>query len=207
MSSSTEQLKQNLRRALKEKLRKISASERVNASKLATERLIASEKWHLSQTVLLYASLDTELSTDSLIQTAWEQNKRVALIRISSPTNSNQNETIESIQALQFDLRLISNWDETEKGLWNVRQPSAQTSPISIDPIDLILTPGLAFDRQGNRLGRGASLYDRLLAQKKSHTLAIGFFYSFQEVEKIPTEPHDQKLEYVITEKECIPFL
>ena len=68
---------------------------------------------------------------------------------------------------------------------------------------DLVIVPLVAFDRQGNRLGYGGGYYDRFLAGN-SYGQAIGLAYSFQEVESLPVEEHDQKLDLIITEKEII---
>ncbi|MBI5357274.1 5-formyltetrahydrofolate cyclo-ligase [Candidatus Saccharibacteria bacterium] len=68
---------------------------------------------------------------------------------------------------------------------------------------DLVIVPVLGFDRSGNRLGYGGGYYDRLLGQNKCKQV-IGLSYSFCEVDKLPAETHDQKLDKIITEKEII---
>ncbi len=68
---------------------------------------------------------------------------------------------------------------------------------------DLIIVPVVGFDRTGNRLGYGGGYYDKFLARNKCRQ-TIGLAYSFQEVENIPAEEHDQKLDLIITEKEII---
>jgi 5-formyltetrahydrofolate cyclo-ligase len=67
---------------------------------------------------------------------------------------------------------------------------------------DLIIVPLLAFDREGHRLGQGGGYYDRYLEHSKA--LHIGLAYAEQEIEKIPAEPHDQKLHWILTPKEAI---
>ena len=68
--------------------------------------------------------------------------------------------------------------------------------------IDVILVPGLAFDRNGGRMGFGKGYYDRLLESSKA--VKIGLCYDFQILEKIPTESHDVPMNFVITEKEIL---
>lgn len=68
--------------------------------------------------------------------------------------------------------------------------------------IDLIIVPGIAFDRQKNRMGRGKGYYDRLLATLSIPKIGIGF--DFQVFDQIPTEPFDKKMDVLITEKEVI---
>jgi 5-formyltetrahydrofolate cyclo-ligase len=69
----------------------------------------------------------------------------------------------------------------------------------------VILTPLLAFDRQGGRLGQGGGHYDRVLAAlKPKGAIAVGLAYAVQELAAIPAEPHDQRLDWIVTEKEAI---
>jgi 5-formyltetrahydrofolate cyclo-ligase len=68
---------------------------------------------------------------------------------------------------------------------------------------DLVILPVLGFDRRGCRLGYGGGYYDKLLARNE-YNLAAGLAYSCQEAERIPEEPHDRKLQIIITEKEII---
>ena len=65
--------------------------------------------------------------------------------------------------------------------------------------LDLILVPGLAFDRIGNRLGWGKAYYDRLLAALPSRTLRVGAAYAFQRLDSLPCEPHDQRMDLLLT--------
>jgi 5-formyltetrahydrofolate cyclo-ligase len=68
---------------------------------------------------------------------------------------------------------------------------------------DIILVPLLAFDRQGRRLGQGGGHYDRLLA-RNPQAKAVGLAYAAQEVPLVPTEPHDRRLDWILTEREAI---
>ena len=70
----------------------------------------------------------------------------------------------------------------------------------------LILTPLVAFDKNKNRLGYGRGFYDRFLNQvsKQKNIISIGIAFSFQEIRKIPSEKHDKKLDYILTEKKLI---
>jgi len=70
----------------------------------------------------------------------------------------------------------------------------------------LIITPGLAFDRTGNRLGRGGSYYDRFFEHKTLRAIKCGFAFDEQIVESIPTSEHDQPVDMLITDKEVIYF-
>jgi 5-formyltetrahydrofolate cyclo-ligase len=69
--------------------------------------------------------------------------------------------------------------------------------------IDLLIVPGIAFDRMGHRLGYGRGYFDRYLSQAKPH-FSIGLAYNFQMVESLPHYSHDQKLDAIATESEII---
>lgn len=91
--------------------------------------------------------------------------------------------------------------DALEKGLHGVEVPLANQPEVVPN---VVLVPLLAFDARGYRLGYGAGYYDRSLAQlraKNKNLLAIGVAYAIQQLEHIPAEPHDQKLDCVVTEK------
>jgi 5-formyltetrahydrofolate cyclo-ligase len=93
--------------------------------------------------------------------------------------------------------------EATVPGKWDIPRPP-DTSPL-VEP-DVLLVPLLAFDRTGFRLGYGGGFYDRtleLLRSKKPVT-AIGIGYAAQEVDRVPHDAHDQKLDFVMTEKELI---
>lgn len=91
--------------------------------------------------------------------------------------------------------------DDMEKGAYGILEPKT-VRKADENNIDVILVPGLAFDRNGGRMGFGKGYYDRLLESSKA--VKIGLCYDFQILEKIPTESHDVPMNFVITEKEIL---
>ena len=81
------------------------------------------------------------------------------------------------------------------RGKYNIPEP---TTPPYRGEIDLILVPGVAFDLQGNRLGRGGGYYDRFIKSQPHTTTLVGVAYAFQLVDKVPANRHDQKMHHVI---------
>jgi 5-formyltetrahydrofolate cyclo-ligase len=71
--------------------------------------------------------------------------------------------------------------------------------------IDIIIVPGMAFDRQGNRMGRGKGFYDRFLP--KTNALRIGVCFDFQLLHSVPTDEFDCKMNYIVTESEILSFI
>ena len=88
-------------------------------------------------------------------------------------------------------------------GRYDIRVPAPGCPLVEPKSLDAILLPGLAFDRAGNRLGRGAGFYDRFISSlhDAGHRPAlIGVCYHAQIVDSVPTEPHDHRVDRVITE-------
>jgi 5-formyltetrahydrofolate cyclo-ligase len=93
--------------------------------------------------------------------------------------------------------------DQCEPDAWDMPVPRAH-APIRTATLTAVIVPGLAFDRRGHRLGRGAGVYDRFLATLAPHTLRIGVIPDGQLVDVLPTEPHDVPMHFVVTEKQVI---
>ncbi len=91
--------------------------------------------------------------------------------------------------------RLAQLTDELNPGKFGIPEP---TNPVfAPEELDLIIVPGVAFDRTGNRIGRGGGFYDRLLPQY--HAVRIGICFDFQCVENVPSEPHDCRMDVVVS--------
>lgn len=138
----------------------------------------------LADRILMYHSLPDELSTHKFLS-KWKDRKRFFLPRVNG-----------------VDLDILP-YEESrlELGAFHIEEPTG-TNTVSADEIELIVVPGVAYDRRGNRLGRGKGFYDRLLASTKATKIGIG--YDFQIVDDIPTEPHDVAMDIVISPSGCI---
>jgi 5-formyltetrahydrofolate cyclo-ligase len=99
--------------------------------------------------------------------------------------------------------RAYAEGDPLRPDLAGVAAPIASAGPLKPD---LVVTPLLAFDRHGGRMGQGGGHYDRTLAalRKKGRVFVLGLAYAGQEVAHIPAEPHDQPLDAILSEKEYI---
>ena len=93
--------------------------------------------------------------------------------------------------------------DRCETDAWEVLVPRNHV-PIRAASLTAVVVPGLAFDRRGHRLGRGAGVYDRFLATLPPHVLRIGVIPAALVVPELPTEPHDVPMHFVVTEREVI---
>jgi len=100
-------------------------------------------------------------------------------------------------------------WDpsaETTIGSFGIEEP-VNGIPVPFARHTAVLTPLVAFDRMGRRLGQGGGFYDRMMSKAdKTRPVMIGVAYAFQEVEEVPSEPWDQPLDAVVTQNEVIEF-
>jgi 5-formyltetrahydrofolate cyclo-ligase len=107
--------------------------------------------------------------------------------------------------ALTFHLCDPDNPDHLEKSAWGVIEPKVHLQQVRPD---VVLVPLLGFDRMGNRLGQGQGHYDRTLEALRATgpVLAVGVAFAAQEVASIPIEPHDQRLDWIITPTKAYPI-
>ena len=131
------------------------------------------------KTVLLYHSLNDEVATHDFIE-KWFRVKQIIL---------------PVVKGDDLELRIYNGKEDMIKGAYEIWEPCGQTF-IDYSKIDLALIPGVAFDKEGNRLGRGKGYYDRLLP--KIDAFKIGICFPFQYLEHIPHEPFDIRMDEIV---------
>jgi 5-formyltetrahydrofolate cyclo-ligase len=134
-----------------------------------------------AKTILLYHSLKDEVRTHAFIE-KWK-NEKILILPVVNGENLILKEYNDSSKLLT--------------GAYGIQEPTGELFS-DYNKIDLAIIPGVSFDKVGNRLGRGKGYYDRLLPKIKA--FKIGICFSFQLSEDIPTEPHDTKMNLVVTE-------
>ena len=146
--------------------------------------LEAHPAFRAAKTVLLYHSLNDEVDTHDFIR-KWSNKKQILL---------------PVVVGNELELRLYTASEDMQISSYGIKEPVGEVFT-DYDFIDFIVVPGVAFDQKGNRLGRGKGYYDRLLPQIPSAYKA-GICFPFQLVEEVPTEPHDIRMDIIITIKE-----
>lgn len=136
-----------------------------------------------AQTVLLYASLPDEVPTQQLLDRLTTQGKSVLLPRVVSDT--------------EMELRRYTGRADLEKGAFGIMEPVGKPFT-DYDSIDVAVIPGMAFDREGHRLGRGKGYYDRLLS-RIPYLYKIGVCFPWQLIDSVPTDEHDITMDCVIS--------
>ena len=137
--------------------------------------------------ISLYLPINNEVETKNLINLLNNSGKEVYLPKFISDSS--------------YSFTEFTAWDNLEKGPLGILQPVSFQKKSNFD-IDLAILPGVAFDKNGVRLGWGKGVFDRLLA--KSQALRIGLAYDFQIVEDLPKDEHDLSMDIIVTEKEVI---
>jgi 5-formyltetrahydrofolate cyclo-ligase len=152
------------------------------------ETVLASDAWERARWVALYASFGSEVGTQDLLAAALSQQKRLALPRLEREGG-----------LWKISLREHTANAAVEVTGWGITQPTAQANPVASEAIDLWLIPGLAFDPRGVRLGWGRGYYDRLLSVAPGAKVGVAF--EIQRFNQLPSEPHDVRLEALVTER------
>ncbi len=164
----------------------LSDIEKEQAADEVFARLEQTAAFMMADKILMYHSLPDELQTISFLK-KWKDRKHFFLPRVNG-VNLDLLPYIES---------------ELEKGAFDIEEPTGGNLA-DVEDIDLMIIPAVAFDRQGNRLGRGKGFYDRLLATSKATKIGVG--YEFQLVDEIPSEEHDIPMDFVITQYSYLKF-
>ncbi|MDA3885485.1 MAG: 5-formyltetrahydrofolate cyclo-ligase [Candidatus Delongbacteria bacterium] len=174
--------KKALRKEIKLIKRSFSSDDRVIHSNTVMRKLEDSEEFNNSSSIFIYWAMDDEVDTREFI-IKWYKEKTFIL-----PT----------VDGDDLILKKFSGTDSLKSGdIYSIPEPKGKPFE-NLNDIDLAIIPGVAFDKQNNRMGRGKAYYDKILKQMKANTHLIGICYDFQFLEKVPVEEHDIKMDKVI---------
>lgn len=174
-------MKQELRRAIRQEKEK-HRGEFKDWSFDICERIANTSRWEQAETILLYHALPDEPTTDLLLDIGIIKEKQLLLPVVVGD---------------DLVLRKYEGATSMREGAFHIMEPIGEVFPESrYDEITLALIPGMAFDAEGHRLGRGKGYYDRLLP-RLSRAYKMGVCFPFQMVDAVPSEPHDQKVDEV----------
>lgn len=185
MTESIQNKKNTLRETVRSNLRELTRDQRESAAIEICARLIEQAIWKNARSVLLFSALPDEPNIRPLLHAALASGKLTALPRF--------NPAMGCYEAVA--VRDTAN--DFVEGRFGILEPGPLCSVTELNRLDLILVPGIAFDRHGCRLGRGKGFYDRLLAEMSGKTCGVAF--DQQMVEAVPVEPHDVCLNCILT--------
>jgi 5-formyltetrahydrofolate cyclo-ligase len=175
---------------LREKMRAARAaippSDRATLSARVEARLLALPELRGKKTVLLFYSFGTEIPTAVLVRRLFVRGWRVLLPYLKDESSMEAGE--------------IRRGDPLEATGYGPKEPARR---VAVEPgeVDVVVTPGLAFDAAGRRLGYGGGSYDRYLARLHPHAVRIGIGFASQVVGEVPTEDGDERVDVIVTDR------
>ncbi len=164
----------------------LAGSQVEGQSALVQQHVIASKEFLQARVVGAYHAIGSEVRTDRIIAAARAQGKKVALPRVEG----------ERMAFYEY-----AEGDELVQGRFGVMEPRPSLAAMD-SVVDLVLVPGVAFDRRGCRIGYGKGYYDRYLSMQ--HSFSMGLAYSFQLVDELPRGRFDRRISAVATEEGII---
>lgn len=187
-----------LRKELKRRVAALSGDEKRRQAVVVSQQLFRHPKYVSSQRIAVFLSMNDEMCTQEIIRDVFRRGKTCFIPRYESNSNHMDMLKLNSLQDMET-LPLTS---------WNIRQPAADDNSreeaLATGGLDLMLMPGLGFDRFGKRLGRGKGFYDTFLERCNRHpkgkpyTIALAF--KEQLCQDIPVDEHDMLIDEVLYE-------
>lgn len=181
MNSIVDQ-KEILRRHILSVRRQFEGHAKIKADKLLFQKITHHQLYQRAGSICTYVSMKDEADTRALIDNILNKKEKLLII--------------PKIEGGTICLYQIHSYDDMEKGVFGILEPKSNC--IATDPsnVDLYIVPGVAFGRDGTRIGMGKGYYDRLL--KNVHAPTIGLAYPFQLFDSVPTTIEDRNVDSVI---------
>ncbi|QKY69460.1 5-formyltetrahydrofolate cyclo-ligase [Lentibacillus sp. CBA3610] len=178
--------KTELRKDIIHRLNNLSLSERDRIEQSLTEHLVTSDIWKQSEVIGITVSHGMEWNTRSIIEKAWQEGKTVCVPKCWP-------------RERQLDFRIIDYFNQLESVYYNLWEPKPdETGKVMKNIIELLVVPGLLFDKNGYRIGFGGGYYDRFLIDFPNLKLSLAA--NRQIAEELPVEPFDIPVDEIITE-------
>lgn len=190
---SESELRCSLRALARKNRDALGKIERSRASSYIAESVCALPEVIRARNILLYCAFRTEVETEQLSKSLLHMKKKLCM---------------PLVKPLEKELlpMIIDEEDyPLQPGYCGIPEPVWCTSRCAAaEHLDIVILPGLVFDKNGNRLGYGGGYYDRFLACKAPQALRLGLAFSCQLVPSIPAQNHDMRLDILVTEKEIL---
>jgi len=179
-------IKAGIREEISRKRRYLTIKEKKELDKTIIEKLLKLPEWKKAKNIFIYIAHKYEIQTIELI----EQNLKEKNIIIPKT----------HLRFHALSLHKIKSEDDIINGRYNLIEPKPATQMIDPEKVDLAVIPGMVFDLNGYRIGYGKGYYDKLNKHLKCKKISLA--YSFQIIDNIPAEKHDQPIDILITEKQ-----
>lgn len=164
-------------------------------SRTICERFVALPEYATAQTVMFYVDVRTEVRTREYLPQVLGRGKRIVVPYCVDG---------------ELELFLLESMDELAVGMYKILEPkpelrSLPEKRVDVEELDLIMVPGVAFDRTGARMGHGFGYYDKLLEHARPDAPLVALAFECQLFPEIPTAPHDIFMDKIITERAIYP--
>ena len=186
--------KQRIRDQMRELLRALPSEAAAAGGAAACRRIVRQREFTDARTVMIFLPMPGEIDARDVARAAWAAHKRVVAPKVRRGRRGLM-DAIE-IRSLEADLEVSG---------WGIPEPTSGEA-LDAGELDLIVVPALAFDRRGNRLGRGGGYYDRFLQRAGGGPLLCGLAFACQLLDELPTEPHDRTVDMLATDEEFLRF-
>lgn len=165
-------------------------------SGIICDRFTAQAVYARSETVMWYVGCKSEVKTQQAISEALASDKCIVIPYC----------TKDDLGRNKLGLWRLQDFSELTTGLWGIMEPPRARwgepgKEMAPEMIDLIMVPGVGFDRHGGRVGHGAGYYDRLLSKVRPDAVLCGVCFESQLFDRIAMESHDVAMDFIITEK------
>jgi 5-formyltetrahydrofolate cyclo-ligase len=180
--------KGQVRRELQKCLLAITPEQRSSRSRKACEYLASTSEFQDASVIMMFLSLPKEIDTSQAILAAWQLGKTVVAPKV----------LWQERHMIPVEIHSLDAGCETEAS--GLRNPISGV-PTPLEQIDLVVTPGLGFDRSGNRLGWGGAYYDKFFAHEQLTATRCGFGFAEQLLDSVPATEHDQPVDFVVTDE------
>lgn len=172
--------KRDLRRQMRKLLTAMSASEHQQQASQVWRKVEQLPEFARARHIMLFSALPDELPTDEVIR-RWSASRTLYLPRVHGD-----------------DIEVVAAEGElSDDNQFHIAEPTGEA--VNPDVLDLVIVPGVAFDAEGHRLGRGKGFYDRFLTTLPATTAVVGVAHDCQMLPAIPTEPHDMTIPTIVT--------
>jgi 5-formyltetrahydrofolate cyclo-ligase len=187
--SAVAQLKKSIRE--QSHANRNALAEKDELSKLILARVMALPEYNAAKTVMFYIDVRSEVRTRQALPMALERGKKIVVPYC--------------VDGL-LELFHLESMDELDIGMYRILEPKAELrnvveKKVDVEELDLILVPGVAFDRRGGRTGHGKGYYDKLLEHRRPHTPLVALAFECQMFPEIPMDDHDIFMDKVVTEE------
>lgn len=183
--------KKEIRNMIIKKRDELSLESRNNKDNSILDKLLKSEMYIKSKNIFTFINYGSEVDTKKFIIKAIADGKKIFVPKTIKSTRE--------MKALE-----ISSLENLKPDNWGILEPETFNREINKQELDLIIVPGVAFDRNGNRIGYGGGYYDRYFSDLNSTIKKVVLAYDIQLMESFQCEDHDIKVDFIITEREII---